>query len=48
MLIRGAMRTQKLLFFDDANPPLNGQLPVTAFARRNNRVAGLQHAFVAT
>lgn len=39
MLVRGAMRTQKLLSFDDAIRPRNGQLPVIAFEPRNNRVA---------
>ena len=29
----------RFLFFDDAILPLNGQLPVTVFALRNNRVA---------
>ncbi len=46
MLVRGAMRTQKLLLFDDAILPLNGQIPVIVFALRNNRVAERHQAIV--
>jgi hypothetical protein len=41
------LRTQKLLFLDDAILPLNGQIPVTVFVLHNSLVAELQLVLVA-
>ena len=46
MLVRGAMRTQKLPLLVDAILPLNGQIPVIVFAIHNSRVAWQHQAIV--